>query len=83
MRRGLVIVVIAAASANKACGEHADEEKTMKPVNAHTMHGHARAPSAAHGAKASFHPRLIASWMPVFIPCPPAGDQAWAASPAR
>jgi hypothetical protein len=33
-------------------------------------------------AWASFQPRLTASWMPAFMPCPPAGEWMWAASPA-
>ena len=34
-------------------------------------------------ANASFQPRFMASWMPVFMPWAPAGECAWAASPAR
>ena len=32
---------------------------------------------------ASFHARLNASWIPMFMPWPPAGLWMWAASPAR
>ena len=37
---------------------------------------------AAAVTAASFQPRLKASWMPVFMPCPPAGEWTCAASPA-
>ena len=33
--------------------------------------------------RASFQARLWASWMPLFIPCPPAGLLMWQASPAK
>ena len=40
-------------------------------------------PGRPRAASAIFSPRFHASWMPAFMPCPPAGLWAWAASPAR
>ena len=39
--------------------------------------------SDAQRGEGELQPRFAASWMPMFIPWPTAGDQAWAASPAR
>ncbi|MGX1252308.1 hypothetical protein RKD48_004819 [Streptomyces ambofaciens] len=40
-------------------------------------------PNSPRTTPDSFHARLNASCMPVFMPCPPAGLITWAASPAR